>query len=123
MCYAIIMLSLCYYFYGVYTMIIKMLKAVRKERKLNQEQVANAIGISRTAYSNYEQGTREPDISTLRKLCDCLDVSADFLIGRAPLTDSEIKAYAIVSSTLKKAKKHNKTDTYINILRELDNIF
>lgn len=103
-------------------MVVKMLKAARKNKKISQEQVADAIGISRTAYSNYEQGTREPDITTLRKLCDFLNVPADFIIGRTPISDTEAEAYAIVSSALKKAAKHNKVDTYINILKDLDRI-
>ena len=32
--------------------------------------------------SRYEDGTREPSIDMLKKLCDLYDVSADFLIGR-----------------------------------------
>ena len=33
------------------------LKAARNENGLSQQKVAEAIGVTRSAYSNYEQGT------------------------------------------------------------------
>ena len=48
---------------------------------LSQQQIADAVGITRSAYSNYEQGLREPDLKTLKKICITFDVSADYLLG------------------------------------------
>ncbi len=57
------------------------LKILRSEHSLSQQTVAQSIGISRSAYSNYEQGLREPDLETLKKLCIFFDVSADYILG------------------------------------------
>ena len=58
------------------------LKELRSEKNLSQAALANLVGISRTAYSNYEQGIREPSIDIIILLCNFFDVPADYLIGR-----------------------------------------
>ena len=45
------------------------LKQLRQEKGVKQEEVAKAIGITKSAYSNYEQGIREPSFQILIKLC------------------------------------------------------
>ena len=57
------------------------LKELRKEKGVTQAQVAKAIGITMSAYSNYEQGIREPSIELLKALCRYFMVSSDYLIG------------------------------------------
>lgn len=48
-----------------------------------QKQVAEEIGISRSALSQYATGNREPDYATLIKLAKYFGVSVDYLIGVA----------------------------------------
>lgn len=57
------------------------LKAIRKERKLNQLKVALDLNISREALSHYENGKRSPDVEMLKKLSLYFNVSIDFLIN------------------------------------------
>ena len=57
------------------------LKQLRQENGVKQEEVAKAIGITKSAYSNYEQGIREPSFQILTKLCKYFDVSSDYLLG------------------------------------------
>ena len=59
------------------------LKELRAERGITQKVVADYLGLTVKAYCFYELGQREPSISTLIKLCDFYDVSADFIIGRS----------------------------------------
>lgn len=56
------------------------LKFYRKAIGLNQESVANKLGITRQAYSNYEQGIREPSIEQIKQLCIIFDCTADELL-------------------------------------------
>jgi transcriptional regulator with XRE-family HTH domain len=63
----------------------KKLKELRKEKNLTCKEVADSIGLTKNAITNYEIGFREPSLSVLKALCDFYDVSADYLIGR---TDS-----------------------------------
>ena len=69
------------------TEIGKRMKKVRGSMK--QEECANKIGISRTALSNYENGSRTMDIEILYKFCDIFNVTTDYLLGRfeAPTID------------------------------------
>lgn len=72
------------------------LKELRIERNLSQKKVADDIGISITAISQYENDNRFPNEETLRRLCICYKISSDYLLGltdtkHAPLSKEEIK--------------------------------
>lgn len=58
------------------------LTKARKRLKKTQQEVADYLGISRQAYSNYEAGKREPDYETLLKLGEYFDCSIDYLLGK-----------------------------------------
>jgi len=58
------------------------LKSLRKEKGTTAKQIADFLDVTRSAYSNYEQGIRFPDYNILKRLCDYFDVSADYMIGR-----------------------------------------
>ena len=58
------------------------LKELRKERKMLQRQVAEAINCSQAVYSRYENGEREPSKEILAALADLYGVSVDYLLGR-----------------------------------------
>ena len=68
---------------------MERLKELRKNAKLNQKQVADVLGLTVSAYGNYELGQREPNIESLCKLADYYGVSVDYLIGHVsnPLAD------------------------------------
>ena len=56
--------------------------SLRKERGLNQEEIARQTGIGYRSYRRYESGEREPTASTIITLADFFQVSADYLLGR-----------------------------------------
>ena len=58
------------------------IKKLRKESGITQEQIASKLCISRQALSNYETGTRIPDIYELIVLADLFEVSLDTIVGR-----------------------------------------
>ncbi len=60
---------------------MKGLRLIRKEKGLNQLKVAMDLNMSREALSHYENGKRNPDIETLRKMSEYFNVSIDFLIN------------------------------------------
>ncbi len=53
---------------------------VRKDRGLSQEEVAEAVGVSRQAVAKWEAGQGYPDITNLVALSDLLGVSIDRLV-------------------------------------------
>lgn len=56
------------------------LEAARTIRFESQADFARHLGMSPSRYGNYEQGTREPDYLTLVRICETLDISADWLL-------------------------------------------
>lgn len=74
------------------------LSNARKAIHKTQQDVADFLGISRQAYSNYEAGKREPDFETLLKLGEYFNCSVDYLLGnkndpalRSEVSDEDIK--------------------------------
>lgn len=72
------------------------LKELRIEENSSQKEVAEDIGISVTAISQYESNCRFPNEEILRKLCLHYKISSDYLLGltdtkHAPLSRSEIR--------------------------------
>jgi len=63
-------------------MLGKKISKLRKNKKLSQYELADCLGFSRGKLANYEQGTREPDYETLKKIADFFGVSTDHLLGR-----------------------------------------
>lgn len=57
------------------------LKELRKKRGWTQPEVAEKLGITYQAYGHYENGRRNPDIETLKKLADIFDVPINVLIS------------------------------------------
>ena len=43
--------------------------------------MAESIGVAKSTYSLYESGNREPNVQTIKKIADVLNVSADELLG------------------------------------------
>ncbi|ADV95522.1 HTH-type transcriptional regulator Xre [Bacillus subtilis] len=60
------------------------LKKLRDGKKMNQQEVADNLGIARTTYASYEQGKREPDHETLVKIANFFEVTVDYLLGHQP---------------------------------------
>lgn len=73
------------YLVGLGDSIVELKTRLREAREslgYTQEYVANHIGISRQALSNYENDNREADYETLILLSDLYSVSIDYLLKR-----------------------------------------
>ena len=57
------------------------LKELRLQAGLTQSQLASQIGVTKSAVSYYEIGSRIPSPEILVKLSSVLHVSADYLLG------------------------------------------
>lgn len=61
------------------------LVSLRKKNGLTQDELAEALGMSRQAVSRWEMGASRPSMDKLQQLSELYDVSADYLInGGAP---------------------------------------
>ena len=68
--------------------VAQRLKAARQTCKLTQGQVAEILGIDRSAYTYYETGKTSPSLSNLLRLASVFQVEVAWLLG-APKTDEE----------------------------------
>ena len=68
-----------------------LLKVLRKEKGVTQNDVAKAIGVARYTYAKWEQGRAEPCVLDIVKLINYFDCNFEDLIGEVNivnLTDS-----------------------------------
>lgn len=61
--------------------VARILKELRKEAGLKQEDVAKYLDIASSTYAGYEQSRSEPSIETIRKICTFYKITSDYLIG------------------------------------------
>lgn len=58
------------------------LRNLRVQKGVNQDQAAEACGMSRIALARYETGTRVPRAEMVSRLADYYGVSVDYILGR-----------------------------------------
>lgn len=68
----------------------KRLKNLREQKKkenskYTQGYLANKIGVARSTYTAYENGTKQPPLETVNRLADLFDVTTDYLQGRTEI--------------------------------------
>ena len=56
---------------------------IRRERGLNQDELAELATLSRISIARYETGKIEPGAKALGRIADALEVSTDVLLGRS----------------------------------------
>ena len=61
----------------------KILKFLRKERNLTQEDLSKILKIGQATIACYENGTREPHILSLIAYANFFECSIDYLVGRS----------------------------------------
>lgn len=59
------------------------LKALRSERQLTQKQLADRLGMSKSALAMYETDQRFPKLDTLDAIADYFNVDMAFLLGKS----------------------------------------
>jgi len=77
----------------------KRLAALRKERSLTQQTLADMVGVHLSQLKRYEGGTSQPGLDVLRKIAIALSVSADVLLfdidERGPDEDFRLRFEAL----------------------------
>lgn len=68
----------------------KLILSLRKENRMTQKQLADAMNISDKTISKWERGFGCPDVSLLRELSDILDVNIErILLGNLEPNDAD----------------------------------
>lgn len=58
------------------------IRIARKAKGLTQKELAAMVGVTQGNLSSWETDRWKPDIDTLKKLCEILECSADYLLGQ-----------------------------------------
>lgn len=75
-------------------MIGKRVKELRMKKGLSQQELGNAVGVTKVSICGYENGTRLPNLEKLVKIADVLETSTDYLLGReVSITNEESNKY------------------------------
>lgn len=59
----------------------EILRGLREDRDLTQQNVADILKVGRTMYRRYELGETEIPIRHLKTLCMFYGISSDYLLG------------------------------------------
>ena len=112
----------------------EQLSKIRKRNNITQIDLANKMGVKQYVVSSWETGRSEPNISQIIKLCDVLDVPADYLLDRKIINVSSEEDFNkiinnidkdIMEDFLKDVKElckdftDSKKQKVINIVKEL----
>lgn len=71
----------------------------RESRKMSREKLAELLGITPVFLACVEYGQKGVSLTTLKKMCEALQVSADYLLlGKESVTGNRTEAQALVDS-------------------------
>lgn len=62
--------------------VVEHLREYRRRYHLTQQDVADYLGVQRSTYARYEEGTNRPNFKVLIRLADLYGISVDALLGR-----------------------------------------
>ena len=102
--------------------------ARRKDNGLTQSQLAEMLGITDKAVSNWEAGKSMPDLSLFCPLCDLLHITLNELLSGEFISDENLKEKSnqilleVVTSLLGKDQWENKTDAHVPNILKIKNI-
>ncbi len=93
------------------------LKAIRKFKKITLEELSEAINVSKSAISDYENDKFSPSIFICRKIADYFKVSLDFL-EYSEIMEKNEKEYQILKNSESILKEQQITKEYIEVLEK-----
>ena len=67
----------------------KILKKLRIDNNLTQDELAKKINSSRSNIANYENGKNKPSVEVLEKIAELFSVSTDYLLGKSDIRNLE----------------------------------
>lgn len=95
-------------------------KQLRTANGYSQQELADALNVSKSTVNMYERGERKPGISQLEAIADYFNVDMDYLSGKSSvprkslISSNQVPAYisAYSKSEENLIKKYRKLDTY-----------
>lgn len=101
------------------------LKEARLNKGLTHEEISILLGVTRSAYTKYENEIHNPDVKTIIKLAEILEVSTDYLLDvniyGHPGNDPTIKKIIDTLIVLSKENKEKALE-YIEMIHIIENM-
>lgn len=72
---------MCYYQFGDNMETYEILRKLRENKDLTQQNIADLLKIARTMYRRYETGETDIPIRHLKVLCVFYGVTSDYVLG------------------------------------------
>lgn len=66
-----------------------ILKKLRQDKNLTQEELAKIINSSRSNIANYENDKNMPSVEVLNKLSEIFNCTTDFLLGKSEIKNNK----------------------------------
>ncbi|MCL1951417.1 MAG: helix-turn-helix domain-containing protein [Oscillospiraceae bacterium] len=101
---------------------VKLLKTLRKENGLTQQQVADYLHLDRSSYAYYESGRTKINIDILIRLAQFFQISLAMLVGEelpAQLRDGaseENREAALIDESVSRFSQLTRDEQYLVIL-------
>lgn len=92
------------------------LKELIRESCVDQQDIAENIGIKRSTFNGYVNNTREPNISVLKLIANYFKVSVDYLIG---YSDERNMSFYHLSEELNSFVSNPQNAPYISLAKDL----
>jgi transcriptional regulator with XRE-family HTH domain len=86
------------------------LTAIRKSRKVSQEDLAKMIGVHAPVIGRYERGEVKPSIEVATKIANAMSVSLDYLVGNSDLQLDQVVIKRI--EDIQKLKEEDKNHLF-----------
>ena len=77
---------------------------LRRGRGISQEELANAVGVSRQAVQKWEAGSSTPDLENLSALAEYFGVTLDYLVRGVEPEASTIRHSTAASPAFKRSR-------------------
>lgn len=97
----------------------KFIAECRKKQKMTQQELAEKLGVTDRAVSNWENGKNMPDLSLFKSLCNILNITINDLISGKKVNEKEYQAKLeenIVNTINYTNKKIEKQKTILAII-------
>lgn len=101
------------------------LKALRSEKKVTQQQLAEFLGVGRPTIAGYETKGKQPDFNIVIEIAGYFNVSIDFLLGVSPIRNAYHKDFIELTTSSHNfdasglpAEDVEKVKEYIELLRQ-----
>ena len=107
-----------------------VIRQLRKEKKLKQDELGEILNVDRTAVGKWEQGKNKPNADMLVVIADYFGVSTDYLLGisnvreespnkKEPINDDGLSDNKKTLLTFAETVPEDKVDLILQVMKSI----